>query len=82
MTDWKAYFGDSHHGRQTRSIYEFGRYTNGNFFGDRPLSAKITSELKARGAEAAGKGPNERKLISLREWLEKVVVPQIQVLDS
>ncbi|PLN80794.1 NmrA family protein [Aspergillus taichungensis] len=82
VKDWKAHFGDSHHGRQTRSIYEYGRFTNGNFFGDTPVSTEVASYLKAKGAEARGKGPEERKLITMREWLEKAVVPQMRELDS
>lgn len=75
VTDWEAHFGDSHHGKESLAIFKFGKFTNGKYFGDEPISTDISATLKAKAAEAQGKDPSDRKLITLVEWFEKHVAP-------
>nr|E1ACP6.1 RecName: Full=NmrA-like family domain-containing oxidoreductase notA; AltName: Full=Notoamide biosynthesis cluster protein A [Aspergillus sp. MF297-2]ADM34134.1 NmrA family protein [Aspergillus sp. MF297-2] len=77
VTDWEAHFGDSHHGRESLTIFKFGHFTNGKYFGHEPISTDISAYLKSKAAEAQGKDPSDRKLITLSEWFEKHVAPLI-----
>ncbi|KAI9043893.1 NmrA/HSCARG family protein [Aspergillus affinis] len=69
--DWRALFGDSRQGEENRSIFEFGRFTNGKYFGDHPISTDKSAYLKARAVEAQGGDPREEKLITLSQWFAK-----------